>query len=313
MIEKLIYLEDIEPIHLYGVNNSKFKLLQNTFPKIKMVARGHELKISGEKNELILFQEKLDLVIDYFIRFNSLTDRELEQLIAEEKTFLQDEKNLPDDVLVFGNNGVLIKAKTANQKHLVEAVAKTDLIFTIGPAGTGKTYMAIALAVRALKNKEVKKIILTRPAVEAGEQLGFLPGDLKEKLDPYMQPIYDALQDMIPSRKLMELIDEKVIQIAPLAFMRGRTLGNAFVICDEAQNATASQLKMFLTRMGQNAKFIITGDITQIDLPSKKVSGLVQALNLLSDIEGVSVIEFNTKDILRHSLVKKIVEAYANV
>jgi phosphate starvation-inducible PhoH-like protein len=312
MPEKLIYLDEIDPITLFGVNNSKFRLLQSFFPKLKLVARGYEIKAIGEKEEIIAFEEKLSLMVEYYNRFNSLNESEIEDLITDEGKRSFKEKDSDDDVLLYGSHGKVIKIRTPNQKKLVDASEKDDLVFTIGPAGSGKTYTAIALAVRALKKKKIKRIILTRPAVEAGENLGFLPGDLKEKLDPYLQPIYDALHDMIPSRKLIEYMDEGTIQIAPLAFMRGRTLSNAFVICDEAQNTTSSQIKMFLTRMGLNTKFIVTGDITQVDLPEKKQSGLVHAIHLLKGIEGITVVEFQTKDIVRHSLVKKIVDFYSS-
>ncbi|MFW5658033.1 MAG: PhoH family protein [bacterium] len=310
MIEKLIYLEGIDPINLFGINNINFEILKQAFPKIKIIARGNELKVAGERPEIERFEEKIIQLIDYFHKYNSLTPDEVEEILLESGNVVLKSHVLNNDVLVYGNNGKIIKAKTPNQIKLVQEYQENDLLFAIGPAGTGKTYTAIALAVRAWKAKEVKKIILTRPAVEAGERLGFLPGDVKEKLDPYLQPLYDALNDMIPYRKLAGLLEEGTIQIAPLAFMRGRTLSNAFVILDEAQNATMNQLKMFLTRMGQNAKFIVTGDITQIDLPDKSNSGLVKALEILKDIRGISFVEFDQRDIVRHRLVKSIVDAY---
>ena len=310
MIEKIIYLEGIDPIDLYGINNINFEILKQSFPKIKIIARGNELKVAGERSEIERFEDKLMQIIDYYHKYNSLTPNEIEELLLESGNVILKSSILNDDVLVYGNNGKIIKAKTPNQVKLVKEYRENDLLFAVGPAGTGKTYTAIALAVRAWKAKEVKKIILTRPAVEAGERLGFLPGDVKEKLDPYLQPLYDALNDMIPYRKLAGLIEEGTIQIAPLAFMRGRTLSNAFVILDEAQNATMNQLKMFLTRMGQNAKFIVTGDITQIDLPDKSNSGLVKGLDILKGIKGISFVGFDERDIVRHRLVKSIVEAY---
>lgn len=311
MSEKQIYLENIDPVHLFGVNNSKIRLIQEYFPKVKIVSRGHEIKAIGEPGEIAVFEEKLGLLIEYYNRFNSLTEKEIKELIGNDGDVIREKKERESDVLLYGNYGKPINAKSANQKKLVDCVEKNDLVFTIGPAGSGKTYMAIALAVRALKEKRVQRIILTRPAVEAGENLGFLPGDLKEKLDPYLQPIYDALHEMIPPRKLIEYLEDGTVQIAPLAFMRGRTLGNAFVICDEAQNTTINQLKMFLTRMGQNAKFIITGDITQIDLPNRNRSGLINAISLLEELKGIEVVEFNTQDIVRHDLVKKIVDQFS--
>jgi phosphate starvation-inducible protein PhoH and related proteins len=310
MIERTIYLEGIDPLYFYGIKNINFDILKKAFPKIRIVGRGDELKVLGEATEIGVFEAKILMLIEYFQKYNSLTLEEIEEIISENgKTMLRTEEG-PEDILVYGNNGKIIKARTVNQVRLVDAYKDNDLLFAIGPAGTGKTYTAIALAVRAMKNREVKKIILTRPAVEAGERLGFLPGDMKDKLDPYLQPLYDALHDMIPYKKLSGLIEEGTIQIAPLAFMRGRTLDHAFVILDEGQNTTASQLKMFLTRMGKNAKFVITGDITQVDLPNKNDSGLVKALEILKEIEGISVIQFDGRDIVRHRLVKEIVEAY---
>jgi phosphate starvation-inducible protein PhoH and related proteins len=311
MMEKVIYLEGIDPVTIYGINNINFEFLKKTFPKLKMLGRGDELKIMGEDAEVKRFEEKIQEIVEYFQKYNSLSIEELEELIlGHGKASLKDSETA-DDVLVYGNDGKIIKARTINQVKLVNEYLTNDLLFAIGPAGTGKTYTAIALAVRALKNREVQRIVLTRPAVEAGEKLGFLPGDLKEKLDPYLQPLYDALNDMIPARKLAGLSEEGTIQIAPLAYMRGRTLSNAFVILDEAQNATVNQLKMFLTRMGKNSKFVVTGDITQIDLPDKSSSGLVKAMGILGNIPGISIVEFDGRDIIRHRLVKHIVEAYS--
>jgi phosphate starvation-inducible PhoH-like protein len=312
--ERKITLEDIAPVDLYGVNDSKISLIRKRFPKVKIVARGETIKISGEEEEMNQVEMVINVLIDYFHRYGNLTENAVEQILGGTKDpNAKNEATAGDDVLVFGNGGLIVKARTENQRRMVDSISKNDMVFAIGPAGTGKTYTAVALAVRALKNREVKKIILTRPAVEAGENLGFLPGDLKEKLDPYLQPLYDALYDMIPAEKLAYYIENKVIQIAPLAFMRGRTLDNAFVILDEAQNATEGQLKMFLTRMGASAKFIITGDITQIDLPKNQPSGLPQAVKLLNKVDGIEIIQLNGSDVIRHRLVKKIVELYDNV
>lgn len=311
MMEKVVYLEGIDPVILYGINNIHFEFLKKAFPKLRMIGRGEELKVMGDDAEINRFEEKIHAIIDYYQKYNSLTIEELEELVLENGRGLLKSDADTDDVLVYGNEGRIIKARTVNQVRLVEEYRDNDLLFAIGPAGTGKTYTAIALAVRAWKNREVQRIVLTRPAVEAGEKLGFLPGDVKEKLDPYLQPLYDALNDMIPARKLAGLLEEGIIQIAPLAYMRGRTLSNAFVILDEAQNTTINQLKMFLTRMGKNAKFIVTGDITQIDLPEKTASGLIVALRLLQNIPGIAVVEFDVRDIIRHKLVKYIVEAYS--
>ena len=310
MIEKKIYLEGIDPVKLFGINNKRFDKIVKNFPKIKVVARGDELNIKGEEKEINLFEETLTLLIDYIQNTYEIDEDYFFALIDGSAADMQDQQKVLKDVLFYGNNGRPIRAKTINQKKLVEESILNDLVFAIGPAGTGKTYTAIALAVKALKFQEVKKIILTRPAVEAGERLGFLPGDYKEKLDPYLQPLYDALDDMIPSKKIKTFLEDGTIQIAPLAFMRGRTLDNAFVILDEAQNTTVNQLKMFLTRMGKSAKFIVTGDITQIDLPARNDSGLLKALELLQDIKGISIIYFDSRDIIRHKLVKYIVEAY---
>lgn len=310
MSERKIILEDIAPVDLYGVNDVKLELIRKRFSKVKIVARGETIKISGEEEDLNQIEMVLNVLIDYFHRYGNLTENAIEQILGGSKGSGKNDLPSGDDVLVFGNGGLIVKARTENQRRIVDSISQNDMVFAIGPAGTGKTYTAVALAVRALKNREVKKIILTRPAVEAGENLGFLPGDLKEKLDPYLQPLYDALYDMIPAEKLAYYIENKIIQIAPLAFMRGRTLDNAFVILDEAQNATEGQLKMFLTRMGASAKFVITGDITQIDLPKNQPSGLPQAMRLLEKVEGINFIMLDGSDVIRHKLVKRIVEMY---
>lgn len=310
MIEKVVYLEGIDPQTFYGAGNRNLDKLKSFFPKIKIIARDYEIKVLGEPDEIRRFESDIDKILEFIQQRNTLTEDNIEKIImAEDDTFRHfNEKD--EDVLIFGNDGKVIKARSVNQKKLVDEYRTCDLIFAIGPAGSGKTYTAIALAVKALRNKEVKRIILTRPAVEAGEKLGFLPGDVKQKLDPYLQPLYDALHDMIPYKKLETFIEEGYIEIAPLAFMRGRTLGDAVVILDEGQNTTINQLKMFLTRMGKNAKFIVTGDITQIDLPERQQSGLLKALELLKNIKGISVIEFDKGDIIRHRLVRHIVSAY---
>jgi len=312
LAEKKIILEDIAPVDLYGVNDTKLEMVKKRFPKLKIVARGEAIKVSGEEEDVSQFEMVLNVLIDYFHRYGNITENAVEQILGGSKSVntKPEAGAIGDDVLVFGNGGLVVKARTENQRRIVDSISKNDMIFAIGPAGTGKTYTAVALAVRALKNREVKKIILTRPAVEAGENLGFLPGDLKEKLDPYLQPLYDALYDMIPAEKLTYYLENKIIQIAPLAFMRGRTLDNAFVILDEAQNATEGQLKMFLTRMGASAKFIITGDITQIDLPKNQPSGLPQAMKLLSNVDGIEFITLDGTDVIRHKLVKRIVELW---
>ena len=307
MVDKIFLIEDIDPIDLYGSRNTKLNLIKSYFPKLKINARGSELHILGEEQIINEFQNKLDVLILHYQKYNRLTESNINRLITEDA---DDILKLDDDVIVHGSHGKLIKARTSNQRKLVDLSSKNDMIFAIGPAGTGKTYTAVALAVRALKNREVKRIILTRPALEAGENLGFLPGDMKDKLDPYMQPLYDALNDMIPREKLKAFIEERVIQIAPLAFMRGRTLDKAFVILDEAQNTTVQQMKMFLTRMGQSAKFVVTGDMTQVDLPIRQKSGLKHSLDLLSDINGIGIVYLNEKDVIRHKLVMRIILAY---
>ncbi len=308
MIEKLIYLESVDLIEFFGVKNAKLDIIKGHFPKLKVVARGNWLKAVGEAGEIAEFEEKINLLIQHYNQYNILKESVILELF---KGTVSNGANGEDDVILFGVNGKPIKARTENQRKLVKAYDQNDMLFAVGPAGSGKTYTAIALAVRALKRRSVKRIILSRPAVEAGEKLGFLPGDMKEKIDPYLQPLYDALMDMIPAVKLKEYMENGTIQIAPLAFMRGRTLNHAFVILDEAQNTTTNQLKMFLTRMGDNAKFVVTGDITQIDLPNPQTSGLVQAMRILKGIKGIEQIVFNVKDIVRHRLVQDIVEAYA--
>ncbi|PQJ81341.1 PhoH family protein [Polaribacter glomeratus] len=314
MNERIIELTDISPKDFFGAQNSTIEQLKRYFPKIKIVARGSKLKIYGEAGVLDEFEIRFERLIKYFNKYNKLDENSIEQILTsngnEEKSVAA---KFAKDVLVHGVNGKLIKPQTENQRKMVALMSKNDMLFAVGPAGTGKTYTAVALAVRALKEKEVRKIILTRPAVESGENLGFLPGDLKEKLDPYMQPLYDALRDMIPHEKLESHIEKGVIQIAPLAFMRGRTLDNAFVILDEAQNTTHNQMKMFLTRMGKSAKFIITGDPGQIDLPRKQISGLKESLLALKDINGIAQVYLDDKDIVRHKLVKEIIAAYKTI
>ncbi|QCX39157.1 PhoH family protein [Aureibaculum algae] len=312
MNERIIELTEISPKDFFGTHNSNIEQLKKYFPKLKIIARGNKIKIFGEKELLDEFEKRLEMLIKYFDKYNKLDENSIEQLLTSNgNTQKSSEKD--NEVLVHGVGGKLIKPQTENQRKMVVDMKKNDMLFAVGPAGTGKTYTAVALAVNALKNREVKRIILTRPAVESGENLGFLPGDLKEKLDPYMQPLYDALRDMIPYEKLETYILSGVIQIAPLAFMRGRTLDNAFVILDEAQNTTHAQMKMFLTRMGKNAKFIITGDPGQIDLPKRQVSGLKESLLALKDIKGISIIHLDDKDVIRHRLVKEIITAYKGI
>lgn len=310
MIEKLIYLEGVDPVVFFGVNNVRYEKIRNAFPKVKIVARGNEIKTMGEKADVQDFEKKIGLMIQYLQKYNNITDFDLDLILNDDVDASLKLSEYIDDIIVYGNNGQGIKARTVNQRRLADEFKESDLLFAIGPAGTGKTYTAIALAVMAFRNKAIKRIILTRPAVEAGEHLGFLPGDMKEKLDPYLQPLYDALHDMIPAKKLESLMEDGTIQIAPLAYMRGRTLDQACVILDEAQNSTINQLKMFLTRMGKSAKFIVTGDLTQIDLPNKSNSGLNYALKILGNINGISMIHFDNRDIVRHRLVKDIIEAY---
>jgi len=309
MIEKTITLDEIDPVDIYGVNNKLIDLLSGFFPNMKVVARGSEILLRGSISDVRKFEEKINILIEKRFTKSRLNEDDINSLFDGSPRG-DGAEDSEQDIIVYGNEGRIIRARTKNQKRLVESYYKNDLIFAIGPAGTGKTYTAIALAVRALKNKEVKKLILTRPAVEAGERLGFLPGDLREKLDPYLQPLYDALRDMIPAKKLEFLIEDGTIQIAPLAYMRGRTLESAFVILDEAQNTTYGQLKMFLTRMGGNSKFVVTGDATQIDLPHKSDSGLIKGVELLGKIKGVCRIDFGKEDIVRHKLVSKIVQAF---
>lgn len=306
MIEKHIVLEDVDPVILYGVNNTNIHMIKALYPKLRIVARGNVIHVIGDELELSAFEENIDKLQRHVNKYNSLTEEDILQILRGEKT----KKDGVEGAIVYSVTGKPIMARSHNQQLLVKAYQESDLIFAIGPAGSGKTYTSIALAVRALKNKEIRKIILSRPAVEAGEKLGFLPGDMKEKIDPYLQPLYDALEDMIPAQKLHEMMDQNIIQIAPLAFMRGRTLNDAVVILDEAQNTTNAQIKMFLTRMGMNTKMIVTGDITQIDLPHNVRSGLVEAMQILHGIQGISFIHLNKKDIVRHRLVTHIVEAY---
>lgn len=310
MSEKILYLEEIDPVNIYGSNNSLLNKITDFFPRLKIIARGNEIKIIGEESLIVEFEGKFERLIEFYLKYNRLDEEDIENLFFDTAHQKYIKNNDFDKALIFGNRGQPIKARTVNQIKLVKEFFLNDLVIVVGPAGTGKTYLAIAMAVRALRNKEVEKIILTRPAVEAGEHLGFLPGDVMEKLEPYLQPLYDALKDMITAKKLVAYIDNEIIQIAPLAYMRGRTLENAVVILDEAQNSTVNQLKMFLTRMGQSSKFIVTGDITQIDLPGKSDSGLWQAVNLLKGIDGISILEFDESDIVRHKLVKSIVRAY---
>ena len=309
MSEKTIYLEGIDPMVLYGIHNVAMEQIRQAFPKLKLIARGNEIKVVGEEKEILRFEEKMHEILDFIHHHNTINPDDLTGLLNPAYSSAK-KKKAEEDTIIFGVDGQPIKARTINQSRLVKEEHRNDLILAIGPAGTGKTYTAIALAVRALKNKEVRRIILTRPAVEAGEHLGFLPGDVRDKLDPYLQPLYDALRDMIPFKKLSTYLEDETIQIAPLAFMRGRTLENAFVILDEGQNATVNQLKMFLTRMGMNSKFIVTGDVTQIDLPRRGNSGLLQAMQILEGIEGISIVQFGTEDIVRHPLVRDIVDAY---
>lgn len=311
MIEKIIILDNISLVDFLGAENINIREIAQAFPQSKLISRGNELRIKGSSSEVVRMNDVINLLIDHYNKYGKITVDNVQTYLKQEvheTTFAVD--NMPEDVIIYGARGVPIKPRTTNQKKLVEAVFKNDLVFAIGPAGTGKTYIAVAMAVRALKNKQVKKIIVTRPAVEAGESLGFLPGDLKEKIDPYLRPIYDALDDMIPSEKLKFYQEKNVIEIAPLAFMRGRTLHNAFVLLDEAQNTTAMQMKMLLTRLGTNSKMIVTGDRTQIDLPKKQKSGLTEALHILKEMEGMSVVELEGKDVVRHRLVKQIIAAY---
>jgi phosphate starvation-inducible PhoH-like protein len=311
--ELLIELSEISPREFFGQQNEHIELLKKYFPKLKIVARGNKIKVFGDEEMLEEFDKRFSMLMDHFGKYNKLDENTIERVLTSESEEDYQTTKESGETIVHGLSGKVIKAQTANQRRMVELTKKNDLIFAIGPAGTGKTYTGVALAVKALKEKQVKRIILTRPAVEAGENLGFLPGDLKEKLDPYMQPLYDALRDMIPHEKLELFIEKGVIQIAPLAFMRGRTLDDAFVILDEAQNTTHAQMKMFLTRMGKHAKFMITGDPGQIDLPRRTISGLKEALLVLKDVKGVGMVYLDDKDVIRHRLVKKIIAAYKTI
>ena len=306
MIEKHIVLEDIDPVLLYGAGNNHLQMIRALFPKLRIVARDNVIRVLGDEEQMCAFEENIETMRQHVLKFNRISEEDILEIVKGKKT--TDE--MPDGVVVYTMSGKPVKPRSDRQQQLVEAFCRNDMVFAVGPAGTGKTYLSIALAVKALKEKTIKKIILSRPAVEAGEKLGFLPGDMKEKLDPYLQPLYDALEDMLPAAKLQDLMEKHVIQIAPLAFMRGRTLSEAVVILDEAQNTTCAQLRMFLTRMGWNSKMIITGDMTQIDLPSHTKSGLKEALEILRDIEGIGVVELGQKDIVRHKLVTRIVNAY---
>ncbi|MCR5312050.1 MAG: PhoH family protein [Bacteroidaceae bacterium] len=308
MIEKHIVLENIDLVTFYGIKNVHLQMIKSLYPKLRIVARGNVIKVMGDEEEMCAFEDIIDKIQKHCVKYNSLNEETILTIIKGERT---QEENSDNSAIVYSVTGKPIAARSENQQSLIDAFFENDMIFAIGPAGSGKTYMSIALAVRALKNKEIRRIILSRPAVEAGEKLGFLPGDMKEKIDPYLQPLYDALQDMIPAQKLTEYMESNVIQIAPLAFMRGRTLNDAVVILDEAQNTTTQQIKMFLTRMGQGTKMIITGDMTQIDLPRSVKSGLREATEVLKDVKGISIIQMNEKDIVRHKLVTRIVNAYA--
>ena len=313
MNELILELEEITPKEFFGAQNSNIKILKEYFPKLKIVARGNKIKAYGDADLLEEFDRRMNMLMEHFGKYNKLDENVIERVLTSQSSDDYTTSNKSGETIVHGVNGRIIKAQTVNQRKLVESMRVNDMVFAIGPAGTGKTYTGVALAVRALKNKEVKRIILTRPAVEAGENLGFLPGDLKEKLDPYMQPLYDALRDMIPPEKLASFIENGTIQIAPLAFMRGRTLDNAFVILDEGQNTTHAQMKMFLTRMGKNAKFLLTGDPGQVDLPRRTISGLKEALLVLKNVEGIGMIYLDDKDVIRHKLVKKVIEAYKSI
>lgn len=308
MVEKVITLENISLLDFLGSKNENIKQISAAFPQSKIVSRGNEIRIQGRAPEILRINDLINMLLQHFSRFGHITPDHIKEYITLEGVPF--EENQKNDVIVYGNKGLIVKPKSANQRKLVEAAEKNDLVFALGPAGTGKTYIAVALAVRALKNREVKRIIITRPAVEAGENLGFLPGDLQEKLDPYLRPIYDALSDMVPSEKLKFYQETRVIEIAPLAYMRGRTLHDAFVLLDEAQNTTSEQIKMFLTRMGPNSKVIITGDQTQVDLPKRQKSGLSESLHVLKDVKGIGVVNLSGKDVIRHRLVKSIIEAY---
>jgi phosphate starvation-inducible PhoH-like protein len=310
LTEVTIDIEGINPVEFFGVKNAKLNMLKKAFPHLKILARGNKIKIAGNEQDIDHFKQKVDTMLQLLEKYGHLTDENVEDLLADADPLDLDIPGMAEDAIVYGPGGNVIRARTPNQKKLVEEAATNDIVFAAGPAGTGKTYTAVALAVSALKNNQVKKIILTRPAVEAGENLGFLPGDLKEKVDPYLRPLYDALDDMLPIEKVNYYTDNRIIEIAPLAFMRGRTLDNAFIILDEAQNASDPQLKMFLTRLGPTAKCIVTGDLTQVDLPKQKTSGLVNAINILKDIEGIGLVYLDQHDVIRHKLVKRIIDAY---
>ena len=305
MIEKHIVLEDIDTVVFYGVGNCHLQMIRSLFPKLRIVARDNVIRVLGDEEQMAAFEESVEQIRRHILKFNSLREEDILEIIRGGHT-----KDVPEDVVVYTMSGRPIKARSENQQRLIEAYKENDMVFAVGPAGTGKTYLSIALAVKALKEKTAKKIILSRPAVEAGEKLGFLPGDMKDKIDPYLQPLYDALEDMLPQVKLQDMMEKHVIQIAPLAFMRGRTLSDAVVILDEAQNTTPAQIRMFLTRMGWNTKMIITGDMTQIDLPRSQKSGLIEALHILNDVEGIGVVNLDRRDIVRHKLVTRIVNAY---
>ena len=306
VIEKHIVLEDIDPVMFYGIGNQYLQMLRALFPKLRIIARDNVMRILGDEEQMAAFEEAAEKIRQHIVHFNTLREEDILDIVKGHRT----KDDVPDGVVVYSMSGRAIKARSENQQHLIDAFQQNDMVFAVGPAGTGKTYLSIALAVKALKEKTAKKIILSRPAVEAGEKLGFLPGDMKDKIDPYLQPLYDALEDMLPQVKLKDMMEKHMIQIAPLAFMRGRTLSDAVVILDEAQNTTPQQIRMFLTRMGWNTKMIITGDMTQIDLPRSQKSGLVEALGILRGIEGIGVVELNRKDIVRHKLVTRIVNAY---
>ncbi len=319
MNEIKLTIDTADQIQFWGANNEHYEMIKAAFPKLKIVARGNEVKALGDSEELKNFEQKIQLLVEHLEKYRTLSPNDIQGILGAKISEVSSTEGAAKnnggggEVIVYGNHGLMVKARTANQRKMVESIGKNDILFAIGPAGTGKTYTAVALAVRALKNKEIKRIILTRPAVEAGENLGFLPGDLKEKVDPYLRPLYDALDDMIPPEKLKIYLENRTIEVAPLAFMRGRTLDNCFVILDEAQNSTDMQLKMFLTRMGPTAKFIVTGDVTQVDLPKKTQSGLHNALRILSDIKGIDIIYLNGEDVVRHKLVKQILKAYGDI
>jgi len=313
MSEKIISIGATNPLEIYGVNDSNIDKIRNIFPKIKIIARGDKVKVIGDNAEITSFEKKFELLLLYYDKFGKITEKDVSQIMEiDDNGLIQTDSEGDSNIILHGRSGMIIKARTRNQSKIVSSCSKNDLVIAVGPAGTGKTYTAVALAVRALKNKEVRRIVLTRPAVEAGENLGFLPGDLKDKLDPYLQPLYDALRDMLPTQKLLTYLEDGTIEIAPLAFMRGRTLDNAFVILDEAQNSTIAQMKMYLTRMGRSAKFIVTGDITQIDLPKNQSSGLIHAMQILKKVKGINFVFLDESDIIRHKLVSRIVNAYKN-